>query len=290
MSEKSKGMLLMLLSTLSFSSMQIVVSKTSSKIGVMQQVFVRNLISLIIVGIILKRKKISFYGEKKYQPQLFARSFFGFLGVIFLFIAARNAYQADVTIITRTSPFMITILSVIFLKEKITKTQIAALVIAFAGAYIAADPKFDSSFLPMASALLSAFCNGICYTLLAYFKGKVNALTVIMHFSTFSTVAAVPFMIGNFAIPDLHDMLMLSLIGIFAAIGQITMTYSYRMAPASVVSIYSQLGIVFVAILAYVFLGEKPGSSSLIGGMLVITGSLLVYLNNKKTELNVSEG
>ena len=291
MNKRNLGILLMLLSAFSFACMQIVVKLSSGTIPLMEQVFVRNIISLSVAFFLIKKSKVSVFGEKKYQPSLFARSFFGFIGVIFLFYASSHANQADVTILNKMSPFLITIFATMFLGEKLSKMQIPALLIAFGGAFLVANPKFNSNMFPLIMAFLSAVASGVAYTLLSYFKNKVNGLTVIMHFSTFSMVASVPFIIGNFVVPTGSDLITLILIGVFGSLGQIALTYSYRLVPASEVSIYNYSGILFSMILGYVVLNQKVGINSLIGGSIVVLASFMVYwYNNNKRENENDEG
>ena len=178
--QRTKGVFLALLSTLSFSFMTVFAALNSSEISIWEQTFFRNLIGFFVsLFILLKtqhpRSFGDLYGEKKYWPQMFARSFFGLLAVMLLFYASRNALQADVSIMNRISMFTISIVSVIFLHERLTKMHIPAMVIAFTGAYIAANPRFDSAFLPLLAAFGTSLCDAICYPLLSYFSGRVNA-------------------------------------------------------------------------------------------------------------------
>lgn len=283
-SEKQKGVFLMLLSALSFSAMQAAVSMSDISIGTMEQVFFRNSISFIIALVLIKRNNSSFFGSKEDQPALFWRSFLGFLGVVFGFYAVRNANQVDVTILNKLSPFFTTLLSVIFLKEKLAKIQVPALIIAFSGAFIVIGPSFDSNFFPLFLAFLSAVSSGITYTLLRYFKGRVDGLTVIMHFSTFSMIASLPFILGNLKMPSPHEFLLLLLIGVFGSLGQIAITYSYRLAPASEVSIYNYSGIIFSMLFGYYLLNQNITIYSVAGGILVILASFLVYFFGNKDE------
>ena len=85
LSEKQGGVLLMLLSALFFSAMQVAVSYSGSRIPVMEQVFCRNLISLVVAFVLIRKNNLSLFGDKSVQPLLFGRSFFGFVGVISLF-------------------------------------------------------------------------------------------------------------------------------------------------------------------------------------------------------------
>ena len=83
MTQRQKGALYMILSALCFASMQVVV-RLSREIPTMEQIFMRNSFVLIVSAIIILRKKGSLFGPAKYQPYLFGRSFFGFLGLITL--------------------------------------------------------------------------------------------------------------------------------------------------------------------------------------------------------------
>ena len=107
-------------------------------------------------------------------------------------------------------------------------------------------------------------------------------MTIIMHFSTFCVIATIPFMIYDFVLPNAHELFLLLLIGIFGGFGQITLTYSYRMATASEISIYNYSGIIFSIILGFIFLGEVPDWSSLIGCGLVIIAALITYIFSGK--------
>lgn len=278
LTDRQKGALLMCASALLFSAMQIAINLAGRSVPLMEQIFFRNIISLIISFIIIRKSGGLLFGEKKHQPLLFTRSAFGFIGLLFMFYASANANQGDVSTLFKLSPFMITLWAAIFLKEKIQKVQIPALLIAFAGAALVANPAFNSNLFPLFMALLCALFSSVSYTLLAYFKNKVDGMTIIMHFSTFCVVVCLPFMLHDFSLPTGREFFLLMLIGIFGGFGQIALTYSYRMAPAAEISIYNYSGIVFSIILGYIFLGEVLDLSSFIGCGLVIAAAVITYM------------
>ena len=109
-------------------------------------------------------------------------------------------------------------------------------------------------------------------------------MTVIMHFSTFSAVCSIPFTLGNFVVPNAKELMALVLIGLFGSLGQIALTYAYRLAPAGEVSIYNYSGILFSMVLGFLCLGETIPATSFIGGALVIAASLLVYVYSRRQE------
>lgn len=298
MSKRNLGVVLMLLFAVCYSAMQVAVKLSSNKIPIMEQVFVRNFMNMCLVFFLIRKKKVSFFGERKYQLQLFVRDCFSFLGIGCLFYASARGNQADITILNKMSPFFVTIFASIFLKEKLSKVQVPALILAFGGAFLVSNPSFGSASLslvsnlgfgstslPLVAAFLSAVTTGVSYTLLSYFKDKVDGLSVIMHFATFSVVCSIPFMIGNFVVPTGWDLVALLLVGVFGTLGQILLTYAYRLAPASYVSIYNYAGILFSMLMGYFILQQDVGINSIIGGGMIVFASLIVYLYNQRRSL-----
>lgn len=281
-SNRRQATALMLVSTTSFCLMSMVVKLSATTVGTLQQVFFRNLVSLIAVGVVIWKRNLPFLGEKQYQPALFARSFFGFVGVIMLFYATANARQADIAILSRTSPIWTNVFAALILKEKISKVQVPVIALCLAGTVVAMRPSFDSNILPLLLAAATAVSSGLAYTMIAFCKGKVHPLTVIFHFSLFSTVAGFFLMLPTFTMPTFRDVIMLILIGVFAAGGQIGLTFAYQKAPASEVSIYDYVGIVVSMLIGNLVFGEPLAASSILGGVLITSSALWSYWYNHR--------
>ncbi len=281
---KKIGILFMVLSSLSFALMQMIVS-ASKRIPTMEQVFFRNMFVLFVSYLSLRRRQLPLLGDRKYWKPLFGRCFFGFLGLISLFYAASHAAQGDVAILAKLAPVFVTFFSALFLHEKLSKIQIPALLLSIAGAALVFRPSFHSNPFPLFVVVFEAACTGVAYTFLSYFKGRVDGMSVIFAFSAFSVLASLPFAGMGFILPTLTELLLLLLIGVSGSLGQTFVTYAYRYAPASEISIYDYTGIIFSLILGFLFLGEGIRLYSFLGGMLVILASLLSYwYNRRKTQ------
>ena len=102
----------MLVSSLSFSIMQVFVKLSSEEVGTFEQTFFRNLVSLIIAAVMVRRENLQVFQEiKRGGWALWGRSFFGFLGIVLFFYAAGHARQADVAMLNRASPVFVTLLA-----------------------------------------------------------------------------------------------------------------------------------------------------------------------------------
>lgn len=275
---KLTGFLLVILSLAGFGFMQIFAAMTSDEIPVIEQIFFRNLFCFFAVGgLIAARGMKPAYGPRRYFPYLTARSISGFFGVMCLLYAARNAPQSTVSVISRTEIFTISAVSVIFLGERLTKMHLPALAVAFAGAFIAAAPRFDSSALPMLAALGVSLANTVSYPILSYLSGKVSPLSSVLFFCTFSTALSSVLMMPTFVVPTGWDLFCVSMLGISAAVGQLAMTFAYNWIPAGEMSIYNQMSIVMNSALAFVMLGQMPSFRTVVGAALVLAASVALF-------------
>ena len=278
---KNKPVLLMVFSAFTFSSMQIIV-KLLPGIPLMEKVFFRNFISLIISYYIIRKKSLSFFGSRENRKYLFYRYFFGFTGLILFFYATTQMLAADAAILNKLSPVFVIILAHYILKEKIDKIKIGVLLASLIGALLVIKPRFDLSLAPALAGLTSAILSGAAYIFIGLIDNKESIYTTVFNFSFFSSLTCLPFFYFAFAWPDLYQLSLLMLLGALAALGQIALTFAYAgSCPASEISIYDYSNIIFSSLLAYVFLKEIPDALSVAGGILIIAASLYLYFKSK---------
>jgi len=280
MNRKNKSILFMLFSALTFSSMQIIV-KLLPDIPLMEKVFFRNFISLAASFFIIRKNNLRYFGLAENNKYLFCRYIFGFSGIVLFFYATTQMLAADAAMLNKLSPVFVVLLAHFFLKEKINKTKITVLIISVIGALLVIKPKFDSSMFPAVSCFISAIVSGAAYIFIRLIDNKESVYTTVFYFSFFSSVSCIPFFFIEFAIPDFYELVLLLLLGTLAALGQIAMTFAYNGCPASEISIYDYSNIIFSTFLAYVFLSEIPDFLSILGGLLILSASVVLYIHTK---------
>ena len=274
---RSKGIASMILSSLGFAIMQMMVKLTGGTIPLFEQVLFRNIVTLILCGYLCWKNNESYLGKKENRPFLLLRSILGYGGIIFYFYAINNMNTADATILQKSSPIFVIILSVIFLKEKLTKTKIVTLILSFIGAMFIVRPQFDSSVVPALLGLLSAAFAGGAYTALSHVNKLEASNTIIFFFSLVSTLISIPFVITSFVMPTFLEFLLLIGIGSFAGMGQIFITLSYKYALATDVSIFNYATVIFTTIFGYFLFGEVLNIFSIIGIILIFSSSYYQY-------------
>ncbi|MFP4369248.1 MAG: DMT family transporter [Candidatus Kapaibacterium sp.] len=279
MTDTAKAVSLMILSALAFAVMASFV-KLAGDVPIFEKVFFRNLISMFLAYGIVKSRGMRPFGTGKNLKFLFARSIMGFAGVILFFYSINHLYLADSSMLNKLSPFFVTFFAWAFLKERLTKVQVPALIIVFLASMLIIKPGFDLSILPSVAGFIGAMLAGGAYTVVRYLGGREEPSVIVFFFSFFSTLATIPFMLLDFRMPTEIELIFLMGTGVFAALGQFTMTIAYKYAPASEIAIYNYTNILFSAILGWMLWAEVSDWWSITGGIIIVMASVAVYLYN----------
>ena len=263
----------MLLSAASFAVMSAMV-KAAGDLPVHQKVFFRNLVTLIItVGMAWQRHENPL-GPTQHLRLLLLRSLAGLGGVVLYFYAIGHLTLADAALLNKVSPFFVTVMAALWLGERLTRRVVGGLVLAFVGAALVMRPSFALEPLATLAGLGSAFLAGLAYTVVRHLKGREHPRRIVFYFSLVSTVAMVPLLIWNQVTPDRWQWVWLLGTGVFAAGGQVFLTFAYHHAPAGQISIWSYLHVLFSLLIGLAVWGEQPGLISLVGGALIVAAAL----------------
>lgn len=288
MSNKNKGILLILISALGFSIMAAFV-KLSGDLPSIQKTFFRNAVSVVISFGFVVYYKERWFGKKENQKLLLLRSLLGTLGIVFYFYAIDHLVLSDADMLNKLSPFILIIFSAIFLKEKPMRYQIVSLIIAFLGTLFIIKPQISIEMVPYLIGILSAIFAAGAYTVLRVLGNKEKYYTVVFYFSFFSTVVLLPFIILLYEPMSTKQLIYLLLAGTFATVGQFGITLAYKLAPAKEISIFFYSTVVFAAIISIVFFKSAPDIWSVLGYIIVFSSLVYMYMKNNRLERMVKK-
>ncbi len=274
----------MILSSFSFSMMQLLVKSTASELPLFEQVFVRNsIVVLMMLYSLYKYKNLDkLKVVKDARLALLVRSFCGFMGIVLFFNAMRSINLADAAALQKCSPFFVMLFSFIILKEKLTKAKVIAITTAFVGVLLIVKPQFNSAVFPALLALCSAVFSGMAYTMISFMKNKVHSHVIIFYFGLFSCIICLPLVLFNEIVVTPKLALTMLAIGILGGLGQTFLTSAYKLAVAGEVSIYNYSNIIFSASVGYFIFGEVLDWYSILGIVLIISSGIGVYVFNKE--------
>ena len=283
MTKRNQGILCILSAAFFFALMNLFV-RMSEGVPLMEQVFFRNGVALIVSFFMLLASPRKFRTEKENRPYIAIRAVVGTLGVIGNFAAIDHLNIADASMLNKLSPFFAIMFSIWVTKEKPKTIDIIAVFVAFIGALFVVKP---CAVLHTYRALLgfsSGLCAGLAYTYVRKIAGREQTSMIVFCFSAFSCALAVPFMIANFHPMTLHQFVCLMLAGCAATGAQFSITAAYTKAPAKDISVFDYTQVPFAALLGFLFLGQIPDIYSWIGYVIIIGTAFIKWIINSKED------
>ncbi|MBQ6442140.1 MAG: DMT family transporter [Lachnospiraceae bacterium] len=285
MNNQLKGITYILFAGIGFSLMTFFV-RLSGDLPTMEKAFFRNAFALVIAITILIVKKERFVIKKEFGTDILFRCLFGTTGLIANFYAIDQMTLADSNMLNKLSPFFAILLSIPLLKEKPSKLDITATVIAFTGAlFIIRPTPGNMTLVPALIGLYGGFGAGTAYVFVRRATGKGAATPVIVIcFSLFSCLLTLPFIIVDFVPMSPRQLLFLIAAGLSAALGQFSITTAYKYAPARKLSVFDYLQVIFAALWGILFFHEVPTVLSVIGYAIIIGVAFLRWLGAMRRE------
>lgn len=275
----------MLLAVLTFSMMNVFV-KMLPHIPTLEIVFFRALVSLILSAIILKRKRISFWGNN--QKVLLLRGIFGTVALSLYFYTLQAMPLASAMVIHYMSPIFTAIIASIVLKEHLAGRQYFFFLISFIG--IVSIKGFDAriDWLDVAAGVGAAVLSGAAYNCIRWLKFTEDSHVIIFYFPLVAmpgTLLLTLFVYG-WVDPGWTDLMLLIAIGVLTQIAQIFLTKAYQSEMANKVAGITNTGIIYALGLGWIFFGEVFDWKVILGMFLVIGGVVanLVFAGKKPVE------
>lgn len=254
-----------------------------------QKSFFRNAIALIIAMAVFCRGGSGRRGGRllsswRAAAVLLLRSVVGTVGIFANFYALGKIPISDAQTLNKTAPFFTVLFAWLFLGERISRRQAAAIAAAFAGVVFVAKPGFvgvDS--FALAVGLLGGVAAGGAYACIRKLGvyGTDGAF-IVLFFSAFSCLSSVPFMIFDFAPMTAAQVLVLVGAGVGAAAGQFGITAAYRYAAPGSIAAFDYMNIVFTAALGFLFFAQVPDVWSVVGFLMIVCAAVAMGKNKKE--------
>lgn len=257
--------------------------KLAGDLPAMEKSFFRNIVAFLFASIILWKQKEKFRIEKGNLKFLLLRSAFGTVGILCNFYSVDHLVLADASMLNKMSPFFAIIGSYFILKERVSFTQGAAVVLAFVGSIFIIKPSFTNfDSLPAIIGLLGGLFAGIAYTYVRLLgtRGQ-NGPFIVFFFSGFSCLILLPVLIFDYRPMTIIQLIYLLGAGLAASGGQFAITTAYHHAPARELSVYDYSQIIFSAILGFFLFAQLPDLYSWIGYGTICMIAIMMYLKKE---------
>ena len=269
-----RGALLMAVSAALFASMAAAVLVASRELPNASLVFFRHFLMLLFLLPWLVRKGRGALRTDDLGGHL-VRSLAGVSAVACYFYAIARLPLADAVLLNQSMPLFVPLVERAWLGERVPRRLWGVLLLGFAGLVVILRPGsgvFErAALVGIASAMLAA----VAQVGIRRLTHTEPVTRIVFYFGLIGSIAAAAPAALWWRSPTPATWAVLLVMGVFATVGQLTLTRSYFYAPAAQVGPFLYVGPVFAGLLDWVVWGRLPDRLFVIGAAMVTAAAIL---------------
>ena len=237
--------------------------------------FFRFFLGLIIITPDILKSKFKVYKTKNFKVHLI-RASLNLPAMLLGFAALTIVPFEKISALHFIVPFIVTILAVIFLKEKIHLYRISALFIGFIGMLVILRPGIIDVTIGIQMALLSSFIWAIVIVITKKLTESDSAMSILTYQYTFMTFLSFVLVLFFWSIPSLSSLIYIFLAACSGTILHIALNHAYKLVDVSMTQPFSFLGLVVASLYGYFLFNEIPDMFTWIGSLIIFIGVTLI--------------
>jgi drug/metabolite transporter (DMT)-like permease len=240
--------------------------------------FFRSFCSLVVCSaFVLPVNGFSVFATGRPRDHL-ARGISQSISQTFTVLAVSMMPLAGAIAINFSAPLWSALLSVLWLRERAGLARWMALLTGFVGVLVVTHPGADSLQIGALFALGNAILYGTVTVAVRGMTATESTATLLMWQMVTMAVLHTLLLLFGFRFPTYMDAAMLVLGGVANAAGQFFWTKALVLAPATAVSPFYYLMLVWALVIGYVVWGDVPTAALLVGsGIVVGCGLFLIW-------------
>jgi drug/metabolite transporter (DMT)-like permease len=268
------GALYMVASALLFASMAASVGVAARELPNAPIVFFRHFIMLVFLLPWLWREGRHALDTEDLQGHV-VRGLAGVSAVACYFFAIARLRLADAVLLNQSMPLFIPLVERAWLGERIPPRLWGVLALGFAGLLLILRPG-TGVFEPVALVgVASAVFASVSQVGIRRLTRTEPVTRIVFYFGLVASVVAAPPAAWWWKSPSAGTWAVLLLMGVFATVGQLTLTRAYLHAPAASVGPFLYAGPVFAGLLDWLIWDRLPDALFVVGAIVVIMAATL---------------
>jgi drug/metabolite transporter (DMT)-like permease len=209
------------------------------------------------------------------------RSFLTLIAWLCYYTAAKYLQLAELTTIYFAAPIIVTVLSIFLLGEKVPAFRWAAVLLGFAGVFIACDPTRLGFSVPVLLVLTAAFFWGLAIVLLRKIALQERTLIqLILNNAFFLVIAGLP-LLHLWRTPDLIALALLIGVGALGGSAQFFLFEGMKRAAASIIAPFEYTSLVWAFALGFIIWNDVPRTEVFVGAALIVSAGLIVVASER---------
>ena len=249
--------------------------------------FLRFLFGFLIITPYILKTKFEVFSTKNLKIHIL-RSALNLPAMLLGFAALAMLPLEKMTAIHFIVPIIVTILAVIFLKEKIYLYRSIALVIGFLGMLIILRPGIIDISIGIYMALISSLIWSVVIILTKKVSKDDSAITILSHQYVYMVLFSFPLVIFFWDQPSLKTIIFILCAAISGTILHIALNHAYKLVDVTMTQPYSFLGLVVSSIIGYFVFSDKPDFYTWLGASVIFCGVLLISYRELKLNKEIT--
>ena len=245
------------------------------ELNVFTTAFLRFFFGLLIITPYILKTKFEVFSTKNLKIHIL-RSALNLPAMLLGFAALAMLPLEKMTAIHFIVPIIVTILAVIFLKEKIYLYRSIALVMGFLGMLIILRPGIIDISIGIYMALISSLIWSVVIILTKKVSKDDSAITILSHQYVYMSLFSFPLVIYFWDQPSLKTIIFILCAAMSGTILHIALNHAYKLVDVTMTQPYSFLGLVVSSIIGYFVFSDKPDFYTWLGASVIFCGVLLI--------------
>lgn len=279
-----RGPLWMVMGGLSLLFLALVIREMQAKYHVLEMIFLRSVVSLLLVLPWALRQQWSELRTKRLPLHIF-RNGIHYFGNIGWFVGVTLVTLADLQALQFTTPLFTIILAAIFLREHVGRHRWMATALGFAGALVIIRPGFIPIGAGTIAVVLSALFYAASQTATKSLSRTDSPNAILLYMSLiFIPISAIPVFIplpgiadsAVWVTPDIEDAHLVILLGVFGYLAHACIIRSFATADASYVMPFDFLRLPFSAAFGFFLYQERPEIWVWIGATIIFAATYYI--------------
>ena len=277
----TRGIVLMLLSTLGFTIMHVMIRHLTAQLDPFQIVFFRSFFGLVVFLPWFLRHGLA--PLRTTQLKLHALRAVLNVSAMFAFFSALSMSPiALVTALSFTAPLFAAVLSVLVLGEVFRLRRWTATLLGFLGTLVILRPGFVEIDTGSLLTLFAALMWGATLIVIKVLTRSESSITITSYMNILLTLLSLVPALLVWRTPEGVQWLWLLAIAVIGTLAQIAIAQSLKEADTGVVMPFDFFKLIWVAIMGYVFFAEMPGLFVWLGGAIVFASATYIAIRESR--------
>ena len=290
-----------------FALQDTVIRLLAVDISILQVMFARSVVALILLTLFLKITKKEIILKTEFPKLSIFRTVMFILAFVFYYIGLHYLTFAEATALFFPAPFFITIFSGIFLREKIGLIRWAIIVYGFIGVLFIVSPDINSFNIYMIYPILCAAGYSANMIIIKYTSEKDNVYTQTLHvyiatiiicpIITFSGIfldfgnsdsEVLNFLFRDWFFNDPKSLFMIFVVGVSVIFGFIFLFNAYRHGRPYIIAPFEYIFLIWAVILGWFIWSETVDLKTWTGIAIIVSAGIFILYREKIKDQNIT--